>query len=62
MISRIICWVALVAIIGYDIPVAILGYPTISDEVRVIDGEMGGLIRFGMLALWCHWFLPAKLR
>jgi hypothetical protein len=62
MISRILCWVALATLIGYDIVIALLGYPTISEEVRVIDAELGGLIRFGMIALWLHWFLPSKWR
>ena len=57
MISRVICWCVLLGLIGYDVVAALLGMPTISEEVRYIDGELGGLIRWGWLGLWCHFFI-----
>jgi uncharacterized membrane protein YuzA (DUF378 family) len=62
MISRIIIWCVLVGLIVYDIVVALFGLPTLSEEVRYVDNELGGLIRFGLLALWAHWFFPVNWR
>lgn len=61
-LSRIIVWVTTVSIIVYDIIASLLGWTTISDQVRVVDDELGGLFRFIMIALWCHWFLPSRWR
>lgn len=59
MASRIIVWCILMGLIAYDIPMAYFGRPTISAAIRQIDGEMNGLLRWGMLALWLHWFVKA---
>lgn len=57
MTSRIIVWVLLLGVIAYDIPCALLRQTTISEAVRQIDEELNGLIRWGLLALWMHWFV-----
>ena len=57
MPSRGIVWAVLLGLIAYDVPCAYLGYTTISEAVRQIDRDVNGLIRWGLLALWCHWFI-----
>lgn len=51
MTSRIVVYATLALLIGYDLFCAITGRSTISAQVRYIDNECGGLIRWGWLAL-----------
>jgi hypothetical protein len=57
MMSRVIVWCLLIGIISYDIPTAMLGNTTISEAVRQVDRDTNGLIRWGWLALWAHFFI-----
>lgn len=57
-ITRFIVWAVMLGAIAYDIPCAYFGWLTISEEVREIDKELGGLFRWSWLALWLHWFCP----
>lgn len=58
MLSRVIVWVVIVGVIAYDIPAALWHWGTISEAVRIVDKQMNGLVRWGLLALWAHWFVP----
>ena len=55
--TRILVWSILIFSAAYDIVCALLGWPTISAVVRQIDNELGCLLRWTILALWCHWFV-----
>jgi hypothetical protein len=59
MTSRLIVIFVLLLIAAYDIPAMLFGWTTISQQVRVMDRQLNGLIKFGWLALWGHFFLPA---
>lgn len=58
MISRLIVWCVLVGLIAYDIPTAYFCRTTISEAVRQVDLETNALLRWSILALWLHWFIP----
>jgi hypothetical protein len=60
MASRIIVWCTLIGVIAYDIPTAYFGRTTISEAIRQVDAEVNGLLRWGMLALWLHFFFRYK--
>ena len=59
-LSRIIVWSATIALVVYDIIAALLGWSTISAQVRVVDTETSGLFRWLMLGLWFHFFVATS--
>jgi uncharacterized membrane protein YuzA (DUF378 family) len=59
-VSRIVIWVAVVAFVLYDIVAALLGWSTISAQVRVCDTQTSGLFRWLLLGLWLHFFVMAR--
>jgi uncharacterized membrane protein YuzA (DUF378 family) len=58
MTSRIVVYATLGILFAYDLVCAIAGYPTITSQVRYIDNQCGGLIRWGWIALWLHFWGP----
>jgi hypothetical protein len=56
--TRLILYFATAFLIAYDVACMVFGWPTLSYQIRESDAELGGLIRFGMIALWFHWFCP----
>lgn len=59
MISRTIVYCVIVAVIVYDVPCGIMGWPTISEGIRQVDRDTNQLVRWFWLALWGHlWVTP----
>jgi hypothetical protein len=56
--TRLILYAVTLFLIIYDLACMAFGWPTLSYQIRASDEELGGLIRFGILALWMHWFCP----
>jgi hypothetical protein len=56
-VARVIVWLCIVAGVAIDIVLAATGRQTISAAVRETDIELGTLLRWSILALWCHWFV-----
>lgn len=56
--SRIIIYVVVAVVMGWDAFAMGTGRPTVSENVREVDAELGCLVRWMMLALWCHFFIP----
>ena len=59
IITRAVVWSVLAGCIGYDVLCVVFGWPTISHVVRELDHQCAGLIRWGWLALWLHFFVRA---
>ncbi len=55
--SRIIIWTATLGIVAWDVVAALLGWSTISAQIRVVDHESSGLFRWLLLGLWAHFFI-----
>jgi len=58
MTSRLIVIFVLLLVAAYDIPAMLFGWTTISQQVRIMDGRVNGIVKWGWLALWCHFFIP----
>jgi hypothetical protein len=56
--TRVIVYAIIFGLILYDLGCAIFGWATITRLVREIDAQCGGLIRWGWLALWLHFWGP----
>lgn len=61
--ARIIVYGIVAVPIAYDIPAALLGWPTISSTMREIDRQTGSPFRWltllGWAAVWLHLFVRA---
>jgi hypothetical protein len=57
--TRTVIWCVLAVIAVWDTLAFSLGWPTISHCLRSMDEQSGTLLRWVMLALWLHLFLPA---
>lgn len=55
--SRLIIYVVTAIVIAWDVFAMLSHRPTISENVRELDAELGCLVRWIMAALWCHWFV-----
>lgn len=53
-LSRLVIWVAVLSLVGYDILAAAFKISTISEQIRVVDRESNGLFRWLMVGLWLH--------
>lgn len=58
-LSRLVIWVAVLSLVGYDILAAVFKISTISEQIRVVDRESNGLFRWLMVGLWLHFFIGA---
>lgn len=56
--ARVMLYLAAAMLVTYDLVATWRGWPTISATVRVLDRESGSLLRWALVALMCHWFLP----
>jgi hypothetical protein len=56
--TRLFIYSITALVIAYDLCCMAFGWTTVSTQIRTSDAELGGLIRWAILALWCHWFLP----
>jgi len=58
--SRVVIWIAIGVLVGWDCLAAALGWSTISAQIRVVDSESSGLVRWLLLGLWLHFFVMAS--
>jgi hypothetical protein len=55
--TRALCWGILAVCIIYDMLACAFKWTTISEMIRLMDFETGGLVRWFWLALWLHFFI-----
>jgi uncharacterized membrane protein YuzA (DUF378 family) len=55
--SQLIIWIVTIGVVSYDIVAALMGWSTISAQVRVVDANTSGLFRWMLVGLWLHFFV-----